>query len=125
MRSFPSCEPVGCCTHAKLGSVCLTLYDPMEPTGLLSMGLSRGEHWSELPFSPPGHLPNPGMKPSSLMSPAVVAGSLPLTPPGKPITPNCCFLTCIQVSQEADRVVSYSQVVKNFPVCCDPHSKKL
>ena len=30
MCSFPSCEPVGCSTHAKLGSVCLTLYDPMD-----------------------------------------------------------------------------------------------
>ena len=34
---------------------------------------------------------------------------------------NCCFLTCIQVSQEADKVVWYSHLLKNFPVCCDPH----
>ena len=28
---------------------------------------------------------------------------------------NCCFLTCIQISQEADQVVCYSHLLKNFP----------
>ena len=28
---------------------------------------------------------------------------------------NCCFLTCIQISQEAGQVVSYSHLFKNFP----------
>ena len=28
---------------------------------------------------------------------------------------NCCFLTCIQVSQEAGKVVWYSHLCKNFP----------
>ena len=28
---------------------------------------------------------------------------------------NCCFLTCIQASQEAGKVVWYSHVLKNFP----------
>ena len=28
---------------------------------------------------------------------------------------NCCFLTCIQVSQEAGQVVWYSYLLKNFP----------
>ena len=28
---------------------------------------------------------------------------------------NCCFLTCIQVSQEADQVVWYSHLLKNIP----------
>ena len=36
---------------------------------------------------------------------------------------NCCFLTCMQISQEADQVVWYSHLLKNFPVCCDPHSQ--
>ena len=36
---------------------------------------------------------------------------------------NCCFLICIQVSQEASKVVWYSHLLKNFPVCYDPHSK--
>ena len=28
---------------------------------------------------------------------------------------NCCFLTCIQISQEASQVVLYSHLFKNFP----------
>ena len=28
---------------------------------------------------------------------------------------NCCFLTCIQISQEAGKVVQYSHLLKNFP----------
>ena len=37
----------------------------------LSMGLSRQEYWSGLPFPSPGDLPNPGIKPLSLLSPAL------------------------------------------------------
>ena len=39
-----------------------------------------------LPYSPPRDLPDPGIKPTSLMSPAVAVGPLPLAPPGKPIS---------------------------------------
>ena len=34
---------------------------------------------------------------------------------------DCCFLTCIQFSQETGFVVWYPHLFKNFPVCCDPH----
>ena len=47
----------------------------------LSMGLSREEDWSELPFPSPGDLPDPGIKPRC---PALQADSLPSEPPGKP-----------------------------------------
>ena len=40
----------------------------------LSMGFARQESWSELPFPPPGDLPNSGMEPASLMSPALAGG---------------------------------------------------
>ena len=40
----------------------------------LSMGFSRQEHWSGLPCPLPGDLPDPGIKPSSLMSPALADG---------------------------------------------------
>ena len=50
----------------------------------LSMGFFRQEYWSGLPCSPPGDLPNPGIEPASLMSPALAGGFLPLAPPGKP-----------------------------------------
>ena len=40
---------------------------------LLSFGFSRQEYWSGLPFSSPGHLPDPGIKPAG--------NSLPLSHP--------------------------------------------
>ena len=42
----------------------------------LSMEFSRQEYWSGLPCPPPGDLPDPGIEPESLLSPA-----LPLEPP--------------------------------------------
>ena len=41
----------------------------------LSMGFSSQEYWSGLPYSPPGELPDPGMKTASLVAPAL-AGRL-------------------------------------------------
>ena len=40
----------------------------------LSMGFSRQEYWSGLSFPLPGDLPDPGIKPTSLMSPALADG---------------------------------------------------
>ena len=34
---------------------------------------------------------------------------------------NCCFMTCIQVSQQVGKVVWYSHLLKNLPVYCDLH----
>ena len=47
----------------------------------LSMGFSRQEYWSKLPFPSPGDLPDPGIEPGC---PALQADSLPSEPPGKP-----------------------------------------
>ena len=38
---------------------------------------------------------------------------------------NCCFSTCIQVSQEAGKVVWYSHLLKNFPQFVVIHTKSL
>ena len=46
----------------------------------LSMGFSRQEYWSGLPFPSPGDLPDPGIEPRS---PALQADALPSEPPGK------------------------------------------
>ena len=40
----------------------------------LSLGFSRQEYWSGLPFPPPWDLSNPGFKTASLMSPALAGG---------------------------------------------------
>ena len=47
----------------------------------LSMGLSRQEYWSGLPFPPPRDLPNPGIKSTS---PALAGGFFTTKPPRKP-----------------------------------------
>ena len=54
----------------------MTLCDLMDcsPQALLSMGVSRQEYWSELPCLSPGDLLDPGIKPASLMFPALVGG---------------------------------------------------
>ena len=36
----------------------------------------------------------------------------------------CCFLTCIQISQEASQVICYSHLFKNFPQFVVSHTVK-
>ena len=52
---------------------CPTLCNPMDLArqAPLSMGFSRQEYWRGLPCLPPGDIVNPGIKPWSLMSPAL------------------------------------------------------
>ena len=62
---------------------CLTLATPwtVAHQAPLSMEFSRQECWSGLPFSLPGHLSSPGIKPGS---PVLHIDSLPSEPPGLP-----------------------------------------
>ena len=50
----------------------------------LSMGFSRQEYWSGLPCPPSGDLPDPGIEPASLASPALVGRFFTTEPPRKP-----------------------------------------
>ena len=59
-----------CFSHVQL---CATLWTVAHQAPL-SMGFSRKEYWSRLPCSPPGNLPNPGIEPTSLMSPTLASG---------------------------------------------------
>ena len=61
---------------------CLTLVTPwtVARQASLSMGFSRQEYWSGLPFPSPGDLPDPGIK---LTSPALAGGFFIVEPPGK------------------------------------------
>ena len=83
-----------CCIHESPGSVCLSrsvVSSSLRPHGLwppgppLSMGFSRQEYWSGLPFSSPGDLPDPGIELKSL---ALQADSLPNRIKGKPMPLN-------------------------------------
>ena len=66
-----------------VAKLCLTFGTPwtIAHQAPLSMGFSRQEYWSGLPFPSPGDLPNPGIKPGS---PALQADSLPTELRGKP-----------------------------------------
>ena len=49
----------------------------------LSMGFPKQEYWSGLPCPPAGDLPDPGIEPKSLVSPALAGGFFITVPPGK------------------------------------------
>ena len=50
----------------------------------LSTRFPRQEYWSGLPFPTPGGLPDPGIKPVSLVSPALTGGFFTMRPVGSP-----------------------------------------
>ena len=95
-------------THLSLLSVqlCSTLCDPMDcsPQAPLSMGFPRQEHWSGLPFPPPGSLPYPGIK--HVFS-ALAGGFFTTEPPGTPV-----LYMCVLVAQ--------SRLTLSNPTACSP-----
>jgi len=78
------------CVHAKLLQSCRTICNPMNCSPVARLlcpwGFSRQEYWSGLPCSPPGHLPDPGIELTSLMSPAFSGKVFTLVPLGKPLS---------------------------------------
>ena len=50
----------------------------------LTIKYSRQEYWSGVTFPLPGDLPNPGIEPTSLESPALAGRFFTTEPPGKP-----------------------------------------
>ena len=56
----------------------------------VSMGFSRQEYRSGLPFPTPGDLPDPGIETASLVTPALGGGSLPQAPLGKTTQSSNC-----------------------------------
>ena len=72
--------------------------------GPLSLGFSRQECWSGLPCPPPGDLPDPEIKLTSLKSPALQEDSLPLSYPRSPqrgIGLLNCYKTMWKMSEDA------------------------
>ena len=63
-------QSVLCAKSASVVSDYVTLWTVAHQAPL-SMEVSRQEYWSGLPFPSPGDLPDPGIKPASLMSPAL------------------------------------------------------
>ena len=60
----------------------------------MSMGFSRKEYWSGLPFPSPGELPNPGVEPRS---PTLQADVLPTELHGKLLITSIAFTTSFQI----------------------------
>ena len=58
----------------------------LQPTDSSTHGFPGQEYWSELPFPPPGNLPNPGFKFTTSPSPALAGQLFTTELPGKPIT---------------------------------------
>ena len=77
----------------------------------LSMGLSKQENWSGLSCSPPGDLPDPGMEPRPLISPAL-AGRFFTTS----ATWEALFTTPMRTkTEEAHRHFRHMQDLKKTP----------
>ena len=62
---------------------CSTLCSPRACQAPRSMEFPRKEYWIGLPFPPPENLPNPGIKPKSLVSPALAGKFFITVPPEK------------------------------------------
>ena len=76
----------------------------------LSMGFSRQEYWRRFPFPSPGDLPNPGIKPVSLVSPAWADRFFITVLPGKPH----CLCVCIHAKS------LHSCLTLHNPTECSP-----
>ena len=69
-----SASKEGCVCCAKLLQLHQTLCNSVACQVPLSMGFPRQEYYSGLLCPPPGYLPNPGIEPESLVSPALAGG---------------------------------------------------
>ena len=106
--------------HACLLS-CSVMSDSLQhnglyPTRLLSMGFSRQEYWSGLPFSSPKDLPNLGIE---SWSPALQVDSLPSASPGKPMK---LLAQCLANSKYYYRII-FVKVTSWFSLSVSINSK--
>ena len=87
-----------------VAKLCPTLVTPwtVAPEALLSMRFFRQEHWRELPFPPPGNIPNPGIKTQSPMSSALQEDSLPSELSGK------LHIYCLKRCNEENKILNHS-----------------
>ena len=86
----------------------------------LSMGFSRQEYWSGLPFPSPGDLPDPGIEP---MSPALQADAKTSEPPGEPAIAIAILKTASRKKQLAIRQNHSDRIVESCLLnlsCIDP-----
>ena len=97
---------------------CLTLCNPLNcnTQAPLSMEFSRQEYWTGLRFPASGDLSDPGMEPTSPMSPALKADSLPAEPSGKKsISKGCCGPEDIRDTLRAEKLLNEALSLKVGP----------
>ena len=82
-----------CSSHFSLVRLFATLCTMACKTPL-SMGCSRQEYWSGLPYPPPGDLPDPRIEPGS---PELQADSLLLSHRGSPEKPAVTVILCVNL----------------------------
>ena len=75
----------------------------------LSLGFSRQDYWSQLPFPPPGDLLDLGIEPMSPVSPALAGGFFTAEPPGRPTLCNLLFI------DQKLRIRGIRQMVQGYP----------
>ena len=73
LHSHLSQEGINACVPSCSRHVFKTLWT-IASQAPLTMEFSRQEYWNRLSFPPPGDLPDPGIKPASLLSPALAGG---------------------------------------------------
>ena len=104
------------CARAESLQPCPTLRNPVARQTSLSIGFSRREYWSGLPCPPPGDLPDPGIEPTSPVSPALQVDSLLLSHPG---SPSALLLTqfylLMKANLRASSVVHWTDRHKSVP----------
>ena len=83
------------------------------------MGFSRQEYWSGLPFPSPGDLPDAGIEPMSLRSPALADRFFTTEPPGNPWKGVPFTKTFADVKGKMDLlpVLDYRTVISRHPQC--------
>ena len=103
--------PCHMCACAKLLQSCLTLCATLwtaSHQAPLLMEFTRQEYGSGLPCPPPGDLPDPRIKPTSLLH--LQADSLPLVPPVKPVP-------CYGTSKQSQLFLVYTVEVRDGVMC--------
>ena len=86
---------------------------------LLSMGFSRQEYWSGLPYPSPGNLPDLGIEPVFLMSPTVAGGFYTTSTTWKAQFPKCFLLkkksTMNSKQKEKEKICWFNNHYPSFP----------
>ena len=83
------CLLISVCSQSLSGVQLFVTLQNVARRAPLSMGFSRQECWSKLPFPSPGDLSDPGIEPRS---PALAGGCFTTEPPGKFVCGVCVYV---------------------------------